>query len=129
MTTEITDPATAAMQSVAEMQVNAARVLDVLAQMTGRMANLPPLLEARPEATAKTARLVLQVGKESEARVWAVAFDQVVTIEEEDAGYGDYRAVRATAEFVVGGVPVRLVSYETFSPSAWAERNGAAVSA
>jgi hypothetical protein len=125
VTTKITDPVTAATLAAEAMESNAALIRNALTQMAERMADLPPLLDVRPEATAAGARLTLQTSTEGETRVWAHAFGHAVEAVEED-GYGNSRALRTVSEFVVGDVPVRLVSYETFSPSEWAARQVAA---
>lgn len=128
MTTQITDPATGATLAVEAMARNVDRIHRALTEMTERMAGLPPLLDSRPEATATSARLVLQVATEDQVRSWACAFGETAEAVEED-GYGEGRALRTAFHLDVCGVPVRVVSYETFTASQWAARGTSAVAA
>ncbi|MFG2780765.1 hypothetical protein ACGFY7_23295 [Streptomyces prunicolor] len=128
MTTEITDPATGTALAVEAMERNVDRIRRALESMAERMADLPPLMDARPEAKADGARLVLQAWTEDEVHAWARAFGETAEAVEED-GYHGGPALRTTSEFSVCGVPVRVVSYETFTASQWAARGTSAVAA
>ncbi|MFE7272996.1 hypothetical protein [Streptomyces sp. NPDC057623] len=129
MTTETTDSITKGMQALAAMETHAAHLSEVAARLlTEHSGGLPELLAVRAEATQDRPHLALQPLDADDAQLWARALNVDVTVRIEDGGENTI-VERATAEFTVDGVTVRIGSCQWYSAKQWAERIAEAVAA
>jgi hypothetical protein len=129
MATENTDSMTLAVQAMAAMDANAARIRAVVPRLLAEHAeNLPPLLSVRTQATGRGAEVALQPWTVEAANEWARALCVELVCTEEVADDG-WHTIRSAADTWVEGVRVHLGTSESFSPAQWAEREAVAVSA